>query len=91
LGWAEVRHLFHPLKGQRFPVLKIRRVGGIETLILREPTRGSRAVRREWTDWDVATAGEPAMPPQRLAVESLCELAKLVDDLAHPAPVEIDR
>ncbi|MGH8336193.1 MAG: DUF5372 family protein, partial [Gammaproteobacteria bacterium] len=28
LGWAEVRHPFHPLKGQRFPVLKTRRVGG---------------------------------------------------------------
>ena len=91
LGWAEVRHPFHPLKGQRFPVLKTRRVGGAETLILREPTRGSIAVRREWTDWDVATASEPAMPPGQLAFESLLELAKLVDDLRHPAPVEIDR
>ena len=91
MGWAEVRHPFHPLRGQRFPVLKTRRVGGTETLILRETTRGSIAVRREWTDWDVATAGESAMPPQRLAVESLRELAKLVEDLAHPAPVEIDR
>src|SRR5450759_1480182 len=91
LGWAEVRHPFHPLKGQRFPVLKTRRVGGTETLILREPTRGSIAVRREWTDWDAATAGDPAMPPRHLALESLLELAKLVDDLAHPAPVEIDR
>ncbi len=90
LGWAEVRHPFHPLKGQRFPVLKTRRVGGTETLILREPTRGSIAVRREWTDWDVAT-GEPAMPPRQLAFESLLELAKLVDDLRHPAPVKIDR
>jgi hypothetical protein len=89
LGWAEVRHPFHPLKGQRFPVLKTRRVGGTETLILREPTRGSIAVRREWTDWDVA--GEPVMPPRQLAFESLLELAKLVDDLRHPVPVEIDR
>jgi len=89
LGWAEVRHPFYPLKGQRFPVLKTRRVGGTETLILREPTRGSIAVRREWTDWDVA--GEPAMPPRQLAFESLLELAKLVDDLRHPVPVEIDR
>jgi hypothetical protein len=91
LGWAEVRHPFHPLKGQRFPVLKTRRVGGTATLILRESTRGSIAVRREWTDWDVATSGEPATPPQQLALESLLELAKLVDDLAHPTPVEIDR
>ena len=92
MGWTEVRHPFHPLKGQRFPVLKTRRVAGTETLILREPTRGSIAVRREWTDWDAATASAAdAMPPRLLAFESLLELAKLVDDLRHPAPAEIDR
>ncbi|WP_420800209.1 DUF5372 family protein, partial [Paraburkholderia tagetis] len=26
LGWAEIRHPFHPLRGQRFSVLKARRV-----------------------------------------------------------------
>src|SRR5450631_4524029 len=76
LGWAEVRHPFHPLKGQRFPVLKTRRVGATETLILRDPTRGSIAVRREWTDWDTATACDAAMPTQQLSLESLLELAK---------------
>jgi hypothetical protein len=91
LGWAEVRHLFHPLKGQRFPVLKTRRVGGTETLILREPTRGSIAVRREWTDWDMAKVSTSAMPLRQLSFESLLELAQLVDDLRHPAPEEIDR
>ena len=92
LGWAEVLHPFHPLRGQRFPVLKTRRVGGTETLILREPTRGSLAVRREWTDWDAATASTAdAMPPRQLVFESLLELSKLVDDLRHPAPTEIDQ
>jgi hypothetical protein len=91
LGWAEVRHPFHPLKGQRFPVLKTRRVAGTETLILREPTRGGIAVRREWTDWDAAAASTLAMPPRQLVFEYLLELAKLVDDLRHPAPAEIDR
>jgi hypothetical protein len=92
LGWAEVRHPFHPLKGQRFSVLKTRRVGRTETLILRDPTRGSIAVRREWTDWDTATTGSDAVTlAQQLSLESLLELAKLVDDLLHPAPVEIDR
>jgi len=91
LGWAEVCHPFHPLKGQRFQVLKTRRVGGTETLILREPTRGSIAVRREWTDWDPATAASAVgMPSGQLVFESLLELAKLVDDLRHPAPAEID-
>ena len=32
LGWTEVRHPFHPLRGQRYPVLKTRRVAGIENL-----------------------------------------------------------
>jgi len=31
------------------------------------------------------------MAPQQLAFESLLELVKLVDDLGHPAPAEIDR
>jgi hypothetical protein len=91
LGWAEVRHPFHPLKGQRFPVLKTRRVGGTETLILRESTRGSIAVRREWTDWEPATAIAGVVAPHLLSFEPLLELAKLVDDLRHPAPAEIDR
>src|SRR6202171_1365974 len=81
LGWAEVLHPFHPLRGQRFSVLKTRRVGRTETLILRDPTRGSIAVRREWTDWDTATTCDVAMPAQQLSLESLLELAKLVEDL----------
>lgn len=89
LGWAEVRHPFHPLRGQRFPVLKTRRVGGTETLILREADRGSLAVRREWTDWDTGAVCEASSP--RLAFESLVELAQLVERLSHPAPAEIDR
>ena len=60
-------------------------------MILREPTRGSVAVRREWTDWDAVTTAEPAMALRLLALESLLELAKLVDDLRHPAPPEIDQ
>jgi hypothetical protein len=70
--------------------LKTRCVAGTETLILREPTRGSIAVRREWTDWDAACGGA-AMAPHQLAFDSLLELAKLVEDLSHPASSEIDR
>jgi hypothetical protein len=35
--------------------------------------------------------GESATPAHRLALKSLLELAKLVEDLRHPAPTEIDR
>jgi hypothetical protein len=51
LGSAEVIHPFHPLRGQRFVVLRVRRVSGIETLSLRHADFGSFAMPREWTDW----------------------------------------
>src|ERR1700694_1856218 len=51
LGSAEVVHPFHPLRGQRFVVLKVRSVSGVETLSLRHTDLGSFALPREWTDW----------------------------------------
>jgi uncharacterized protein DUF5372 len=51
LGSAEITHPFHPLRGQRFVVLKVRRVSGVETLSLRQAEFGSIALPREWTDW----------------------------------------
>ena len=64
LGWAEIRHPFHPLRGQRFPVLmKTRRVAGTETLLLGHVERGSFSVAREWTDWGAPT------------VEDCCEVS----------------
>jgi hypothetical protein len=71
--------------------LKSRRVGGTETLILREAVSGSVAVRREWTDWDTTTACEASQPAQRLAFEALLELAKLIEQLVQPARSELDR
>jgi hypothetical protein len=51
LGWAEIRHPFHPLRGQRFEVLKTRRLAGLDTLILRDLAHGSFSIARDWTDW----------------------------------------
>jgi hypothetical protein len=82
LGSAEVVHPFHPLRGKRFDVLKIRRVAGIERLSLRDPILGSFAMPREWTDW--------ASPEERarargssLVVDTfgLVELAELIASL----------
>jgi CheY-like chemotaxis protein len=68
LGWAEIRHPFHPLRGQRFEVLKKRRISGVDTLILRELERGSFSVAREWTDcrrpWRLPTAQDLQLPSQ---------------------------
>src|SRR6266571_2813610 len=81
LGWAEIRHPFHPLRGQRFQVLKARRIAGIDTLLLRELDRGSFSIAREWTDWADPPLG---LPPQRLDAGSLFELATLLEQLTIP-------
>jgi hypothetical protein len=85
LGWAEIRHPFHPLRGQRFEVLKKRRVAGVDTLILRELERGTFSVAREWTDWaDPSLHDSLGCPPCRLDAESLFDLAALLEQLANP-------
>jgi Family of unknown function (DUF5372) len=86
LGWAEIRHPFHPLRGQRFQVLKTRRIGGVDTLILRELARGSFSIPQEWTDRaDPSPYDALGLPPQRLEADSLLELAVLVEQLT-PKP-----
>src|SRR5258708_29896031 len=85
LGWAEICHPFHPLRGQRFQVLKARRIAGIDTLLLRELDRGSFSIAREWTDWaDPSPYCSLSLPPRRLEADSLFELAALLEHLTHP-------
>jgi Family of unknown function (DUF5372) len=82
LGWAEIRHPFHPLRGQRFEVLKKRRIAGVDTLILRECKRGSFSIAREWTDWaDPSLYDSLDFQPQRLDADSLFELVVLLEEL----------
>jgi hypothetical protein len=82
LGWAEIRHPFHPLRGQRFEVLKVRRLAGVDTLILRELERGTFSVAREWTDWaDPSAYDLLGLPPRRLEANSLFELVTLLEQL----------
>jgi hypothetical protein len=81
LGWAAITHPFHPLRGQRFEVLKSRRVAGIDTLILRHPERGSYTVARDWTDWDLPEAFSGTERRRKLAVEPLLQLARLLAEL----------
>jgi len=50
LGWALVTHPFHPLKGQRLAILKIRKIAGQEVLSLFDDKRGSLPIPRDWTD-----------------------------------------
>jgi hypothetical protein len=79
LGSAEVVHPFHPLRGQRFTVLKTRRVSGVETLSLRHPELGSFAMPREWTDWAPPGAETPVgTEPLLIDAHGLIALAALV-------------
>ena len=80
LGWAEIRHPFHPLRGQRFEVLKQRRIAGVDTLIVREPDFGSISIAREWTDWaDPSVYEGLSCAPRRFEAESLFQLVTLVE------------
>jgi hypothetical protein len=84
LGWAEIRHPFHPLKGQRFPVLKTRHVSGTDTLLLRDAERGSFSIAREWTDWGAPSAHDGAsITACRFNLDMLLELVELIDLLAR--------
>jgi hypothetical protein len=84
LGWAEIRHPFHPLRGHRFQVLKEHRTAGIDTLLLRELDRGTFSIAREWTDWaDPSPYSSLGLPPQRLDIRSLFELVRLLEQLTN--------
>ena len=84
LGWAEIRHPFHPLRGQRFEVLKQRRIAGVDTLIVREPEFGSISIAREWTDWaDPSEYDGLSRPPRRFDAEPLFQLVTLVELLTR--------
>jgi Family of unknown function (DUF5372) len=79
-GWAEIRHPFHPHRGQRFAVIRARRVSGVDTVILRDPELGSFAVPREWTDLAAPHFTERVDgSTQRLEVYLLCDLVTLID------------
>ena len=92
MGWATITHPFHPLHGQRFEVLKTRRVAGIDTLILRHAERGSYAVAQEWTDWGLPN-GSTGLggSMQKLAVEPLLQLTDLLTGLTERAREELDQ
>jgi uncharacterized protein DUF5372 len=81
---VEIRHPFHPLRGQRFQVLKARRIAGTDTLLLRELDRGTFSIAREWTDWaDPSPYDSLGLPGRRVDADSLFELARLVDRLSQ--------
>jgi len=83
LGSAEITHAFHPFRGQRFAVLKFRRVSGIPTLSMLHAELGSFAVPQEWTDW--GAPAETAEAPLIADASGLMTLAAMVDSLKSGA------
>jgi hypothetical protein len=80
------------LHGQRFVVLKVRRVSGIETLSLRHPDLGSFAMIREWTDWSPLDAQRGTLvDPLIIDAFGLLALAELVESISSPPSEGVDR
>jgi len=81
---VEIRHPFHPLRGHRFELLKVRRIAGVDTLLVRNLDLASFSIAREWTDWaDPSPYKAPGLPPQRFDAELLFELVTLVEQLSR--------
>jgi len=87
LGWALITHPFHPLKGQRFAILKIRKVAGREVFSLYDEQRGSLPIPRDWTDQAVLSADAGLIEPAPI-LDARC-LLKL-HDLARVVTKRID-
>jgi hypothetical protein len=84
LGRAEITHPFHPLRGQRFPILKIRRVSGVKTLILQGSSLGTFAVPQEWTDKGIPSPyGNPQVNAPILDFQCLLALNEILDKFDH--------
>jgi hypothetical protein len=76
-GWALITHPFHPLKGQRFAILKIRKIAGREVLSLYDDKRGSLPIPRDWTDQALLSPHAGLIEPAPI-LEARC-LLKLHD------------
>ncbi len=78
-GSAEITHPYHPLRGERFPILKSRCVRGVECLILQGSASGTFSVPRAWTDRAHPDAYSDANLPRRFfRLESLLQVVELI-------------
>lgn len=88
LGWAEITHPFHRFRGQRFQILKTRKVGSVDTLILAEHSRGTFTVPKEWTD-----KAPPSSYPEPLILnyESLLNLRTIIEYIKKYLTISKDK
>jgi hypothetical protein len=80
LGWAEITHPFHPRKGQRFQVVSVRRVRGVDSVALRRASGETFFVPREWTDRaDPSPYSQLAIGPLLVDFEHLLAVVELLE------------
>jgi hypothetical protein len=79
---VEITHPFHPLRGQRFAVLKTKRHADLQILFLHGTSRGTFGFPLDWTD------RAPPLPGTILEAEALLRLAELVRRLAEPGGLD---
>ena len=92
MGWATITHPFHPLRQQRFEVLKTRRVSGTDTLILRHPQLGSYAIAQEWTDWGLPDAASVSdSVAHKLEATTLLQLVTLLAEVQSRGRETLER
>ena len=91
MGYAEIRHPYHPLSGQKFPILKTRRVSGVDTLILRGSSMGTFAVPEDWTDQGMSSGHITlADKPPILDFQRLLTLREILNSL-DSRPKRVDK
>ena len=91
LGWITITHPYHPFRGQRFPIIKIRHRFNQETFILQGSELGTFTVPREWTDRALPSLSHPSDSPLRLDVSSLLLLQKDLQRLKEKDSFNIDK
>ncbi len=72
-----VTHPFHPLMGQRVPILFVRRRAGVRIYVCEAGPLGSVSLPEEFTDRGVTPAARP------LTAEVLAELAATITTLVR--------
>jgi hypothetical protein len=80
LGYIEITHPYHPLRGQKFKILTVYKKGDQEILNIYNPaTNGNMGIPRHWTDR--AYPEENIESPVILSCPHLLEIVKLLEYL----------
>jgi len=83
-----ITHPFHPLRNQKFFMLRTRKVSGNTILTLKGDIQGTFAVPEEWTDYlkggSEHYGSQSHIPGSAfLCIHRLLELTQLIDQLNH--------